>query len=279
MTTYKTLKADVVRGLKRHTYVSSSVPTSGSTTAFTDTARQEPDRFWSLDGANTWVKFGAATGVASVNEGLVRRVTGYSTNSTFVFAPAATASVASGSSYELYKGPHPDTDVGLAINETIRATFPERLVSSVATTHEQEDVRTYAVPSAVANTVTKLKEVRRSVGTINSDYHFTVLREGFDYRTIENNGTLTLQLQYLPTPSLVLTLIGERAASELSADTDTTDEPAAVILAGARHYLALQEGNAELARFWQEKFEQAKKDYAKSTPPRQLRRPHFTVGW
>lgn len=280
MTTFKTLKADALRGMRRHVYASSSVPTGGgTTTAFIDTMRQEPDRFWSLDGADVWVKFGAAAGVASVNEGLVRRVTGFSTNGYFTFGPAVTASVPSGSSFELFKGPHPDNDIGLAINETLRSAFPQRVVSSVATTHEQEDVRTYTVPSAVQNTVTNLKEIRRSVGTINSDYNFQVLRRGFDYELLDTGGAVTLQLQYLPTPSLVLTFVVERPASELSADTDTTDEPLAVVLAGARHYLAIQEGNRELADYWLAKFEEAKKDYNKPTENRDLRRPHFTVGW
>ena len=279
MPTYRVLKEDVLRGMRRHVFVSSSVPTGGNTTLLLDTARQEPDRYWSQDGADTWVKFGTSPGVASVNDGVVRRVTGYSlNNNTITFAPAVTASVASGSEYALFKGPHPDNDVGLAINETLRATYPQRVVSSVATTHEEEDVRSYSVPSAVHNTVRQLKEIRRSVGTINSNYNFRTLRAGFDYELIDISGALTLQLQYLPTPSLVLTFIGEGVASDLSADTDSTNEPLAVILAGARHFLALQEGNAELASYWERKFEEAKKDYAKATPPRDLRIPHIAVG-
>ena len=272
---FSTLKQDVVRGYRRHTFASGTVSSNSSTTAFIDTARTEPTRFWDMDGADTWAKFSTGS-----NNGLVRRVSGYSTNSNFTFGPAVTASLASGDAYALFKGPHPDNDVGLAINETLRATFPARVVSSIATTHEQEDVFTYSVASAVSSAITNLKEIRRSVGTINNDHIFKVLRGGTDFDLIDNAGATTLQLKYRPTPSLVLTLIGERVASELTADADTTDEPPAVILAGARHFLALQEGNAELASYWERKFEEAKKDYAKVTPVRELKRPHFTVeGW
>lgn len=277
--TFRTLKQDVAQGFKRHTYVSSSVPTGGSTTLLLDTNRQEPDRFWSLDGANVWVKF-IGTAAPSLNDGLVRKVTGWSANNnTITFAPAVTASVASGAAYTLFKGAHPDNDIGQAINETLRATFPERVVSTIATTHEQENVRSYTVPSAAVNATTKLRRVERSVGTITSDYHFDTLIEGADYRLVDTGSATLIELQYLPTPSMLLRFTGERVASTLSADTDTTDEPPAVILAGARHFLALQEGNTELATYWERKFEDAKRDYLKSRPATPLKVPYIRAGY
>ena len=277
--TYRQLKFDAVSGYRRHTTaVGSTSSAASTTTAFIDNMRQEPARYWSLDGADVWVKF-LGTTTPSLNDGQVRRITGYSTNSTFVFAPAVTTAPTTGTGYQLFKGPHPDEHVGLAINEALRSSFPERVVSSIATLHEQEDVRTYSVASAVSSPVVQLKEIRRSVGTINSGYNFQVLRLGFDYELIDNAGATTLQLQYLPTPSLVLTFIGERPATELVADADTSDEPPAVILAGARHYLAIQEGNKELAAFWKQRLEEAKKDFDKPTPTRELKRPHFRIGF
>lgn len=270
---YGTLKQNVLQGYKRHTFASGTVTSNSNLTTFIDTSRQEPDRFWSLDGADVWVKFSTGS-----NNGLVRKVTGYSTNSSFVFAPAVTASLASGDGYALFKSAHPDNDIGPAINDSLRFAFPNRVVASVATTHEIDATYTYSVASQVASTVNQLREIRRSVGTINNDHNFTILQRGFDYELLDTGGSLTLQLQYLPVPSTVLTFIGERPAGELAVDTDTTDEPQAVILAGARHFLALQEGNKELASFWGAEYERAKHQYEKSVPPRQLQRPMFHVG-
>lgn len=276
--TFRQTKFDVVAGYRRHTTaVGSTSSAASTTTAFVDTMRQEPARYWSLDGADVWVKF-LGTTTPSLNDGLVRRVTGYSTNSTFVFAPAVTSAPTTGAGYQLFKGPHPDSDVGLAINETIRTTFPQRTQTTVATTNEQDAVRSYSIPSAVFNTVTKLVQIDRSVGTINSDYNFQTLREGLDYNLLDINGAGTLQLLYLPVPSLVLTFTGRAIVGDLVNDTDTTDEPQAVILAGARHYLAIQEGNKELADYWLRKLEEAKKDYVKSEPTREMKRPQFVVG-
>lgn len=275
---FRQLKQDVAQGYKRHTFVSSNTGSNGSTTIMFDTNRQEPDRFWSLDGANVWVKF-LGNSAPSLNDGQVRKVTGYSLgNSSITFAPAVTASVAASCNYHLYKGAHPDNDIGQAINETLRATFPERVVSSIATTHEVEDVRSYTVPSAVVNATTKLRLVERSVGTIASEYDYRPLIEGSDYELVDTGSATLIQIQYLPTPSLLLRFTGERVVSTLSADTDTTDEPLAVVLAGARHFLALQEGNTELATYWERKFEDAKRDYLKARQPTPLKIPYIRAG-
>lgn len=277
--TFRQLKQDVAQGYKRHVFVASNTGSNGSTTIMFDTNRQEPDRFWSLDGSNVWVKF-LGNSAPSLNDGVVRKVTGYSLgNSSITFAPAVTASVAASCNYQLYKGSHPDNDIGQAINETLRATFPERVVSSIATTHEIEDQRSYTVPSAASSTITKLRRVERSVGTTASEYEYNTLVEGIDYRLLDTGGATLIELQYIPTPSMLLRFTGERVASTLSADTDTTDEPPAVILAGARHFLALQEGNTELATYWERKFEDAKRDYLKSRPATPLKVPFIRAGY
>jgi len=271
--TFKTLKEDTLRGYKRHTFVSGTVASTGGNTAFTDVQRTEPDRYWSLDGADNFLKFSTGS-----NNGAVRRVSGYSTNGSFTFSPALTASLAVGDGYALFKGPHPDNDIGLAINEARRTAFPERTVSSVATLNEQDAVYVYTIPSAAQSTVQNLQEIRRSFGTINNDHNYTILRRGFDFDLLDVSGTTRLQLHYLPVPSLILTFIGQGPMADLSADTDTTDEPAEVIIAGARHFLAMQEGNRDLADYWLKKFEDAKKDYSKSVPNKQIKRPIFNVG-
>jgi len=276
MPTYQTLKEDALRGYRPGAFESSSVPTGGgTTTVLLDTARQEPAGTW--DRIDAYIKFGTAPGVASVNNGQVRLITGYSTNSTLTWAPALTASVPSGSNYALSQTFHPDNHVGLAINTTLRDNFPERVVSSVATMNEEEDVRSYSVPSAVSNAITKLVKIERSVGSVSSDWQYRELRDGFDYQLVDYANTTHLQIQYLPVASTVLRLTGRRVASDLSADTDTTDEPVNLILFGARAFLAAQEGDAERLNYWTAKFESAKRDYVKSRPPTPLRKPHFTV--
>ena len=272
---FRTIKQEVLAGYKRHNYASGTVPTQGgSTTIFYDNNRQESDRFWSLDGANTWLKMTASGN----NDGLVRRVTGFSTgNFSLTVAPALTASVASGNTYTLFKGPHPDNDIGQGINETLRSTFPERRVSAVATLNEQEEVRSYTVPTAVMNAVTVLRLVERSVGTTSSEYQYEPLILGQDYKVWDTGGAGRLELQYIPVASQVLRFTGERIVADLSADTDTTDEPLAVILAGARHWLALQEGNKDLASYWERKFEEAKRDYQKRMPAVRLTVPVIKV--
>ena len=277
MPTFQTMKQDVLRGYRQGAYQSSTVPTAGGTTTIlVDSARQEPAGTW--DRIDAYVKFGTGQpGVASVNDAQVRLITGYSTNGSLTFQPPLTASVPSGSSYTLWQTFHPDNDVGLAINTTRRDNFPERIVNTVATTHEQEDVRSYTVPSAVMNTVTKLVKIERSVGTYSSTYQYRELRDHFDYEVLDYSGTGNLQIQYLPVASTVLRLTGRAVAADLSADSDSSDEPVNLILFGSRAFLAAQEGDAERLNYWTAKFEAAKRDYVKSRPPTSLRKPHFTV--
>lgn len=275
---FRTLKQDTMQGYRTGAYVPGTVPgTGGTTTVFVDTNRQEGAGTW--DRITTYVKFGTGTpGVASVNDGQVRAITGYSTNGSLTFAPALTASVPSGSTYALFQVFHPDNDVGLAINSTLRDSFPNRVVSSVATTNEQDAVYDYSVPSAAMNAVTRFVKVERSVGSVSSDWEYRELREGFDYKIIDYAGTAHLQVQYLPVASTVLRWTGQRVASDLTADTDTTDEPPALILAGARMFLAMQDGDKDRIAVWTRKYEEAKKDYLKSRPNEPLKLPHFRVG-
>lgn len=274
---YRTLKQEVLQGYRQGAYRSSTVPTTGGTTTIlADGNRQEPAGTW--DRVDTWIKFDTGQpGVASVNDGQVRLVTGYSTNQTLTWAPALTASVPSGSGYRLFQSFHPDNDIGLAINTTLRDNFPERVVMSVATTHEQADVRSYTVPSAVHGAVAKLVKIERSVGTVSSSYQYRELRAGFDYNVVEYGDTANLQIQYIPVASTVLRLTGVRVASDLSADTDTTDEPENLILFGARMFLASQEGDNEKLSYWTQKFEAAKRDYLKSRQAISTKKPTFRV--
>jgi hypothetical protein len=274
---FRTLKQDVMQGYRPESYAFSTVPTTGgTTTTLVDGGRQEAAGAW--DRVTSYIKFDTGQpGVASVNDGLVRIVTGYSTNGSVTWAPALTASVPSGSGYRLFQAFHPDNVVGLAINTTLRDNFPERVVSSIATINEQDEVRTYAVPSAVSNAITKLVKIERSVGTTSSSYQYRELRDHFDYEIVDYADTTNLQIQYIPVASTVLRLTGVRVASGLSADTDTTDEPPNLILFGSRALLAAQEGDQERIAYWTRKFEDAKRDYAKSRKPTPLRTPHFWV--
>ena len=275
--TYRTFKEDVVRGYRIGAYASSTVPTQGgTTTVLADGNRREAAGHW--DRVDTWIKFDTGQpGVASVNDSAVRLITGYSTNQTITWAPALTVSVPSGSGYRLFQSFHPDNDAGLAINTTLRANFPERVVYAVATMNEETDVRSYAIASAVFNTITKLVKIERSVGSLVSEWQYRTLREGHDYTVVDYAGTGRLMVQYLPEASRVLRLTAERASQELTADTDTTDEPPNLVLSGARAFLAAQEGDKERLAYWTQRHEQDKRDYVKNRPAQALAKPHFKV--
>ena len=151
------------------------------------------------------------------------------------------------------------------------------MVNTVATINEQDDVRSYTVPSAVSNAITKLVKIERSVGTTSSTYQYRELRDGFDYELVDYSDTMNLQIQYIPVASTVLRLTGRAVAADMVNDSDTTDEPPEVILAGARHFLAIQAGDKDRAAIWAQRYEAAKHDYVKRRPPTPLRRPHFRV--
>ena len=275
-TTLLTLKEDSVRGYRLRSLVQGTVPSPGNTTLFYDNNRQEPAG--TFDRVDAFVKFTNGLGVASVNLNVVRRVTGFSTgNYTVTFAPAVTASVPSGTTYDVFTSFDPDNDVRLAINSALRDMAPERMVNQVATTVEVASQGYVSVPSAAHNAVTQFTKLERSVGTLFSDWNWETLIEGIDFKRVDYAGALVVELQYVAVASMGLRFTGTRPASELTNDTDTTDEPSSLIVLGARKYLALAEGDAAAAAAWGREFEAAKVDYYKNQPPKRLVVPHFFI--
>ena len=275
---FLSLKQEVARGYRLRALTQGTVPTGGNTTLFLDSNRQEPAG--EFDRVDAFIKFTNGLGVASVNQYAVRRITGFSTgNQTLTFAPALTASVPSGTTYDIYKNFDPDTDHELAINSSIRDQFGARAVYTVATTVEpNDDTHRVTVPSAAGNTMTRLIKVERAVGSADSDYHWDELEEHLEYRIVNHQGALTMELQYPTVASTVLRLTGMRPSSELSADTDLTEEPAHLIVLGARKYLALQEGDKAGIELWGRELEKAKTAYYMERETETLTVPRFRVG-
>ena len=275
--TLLTLKQETARGYKLRLLTQGTTTTGGSTTLFTDTVRQEPGGEY--DRVDAYVKFTNGLGVASVNQYLVRPITGFSTgNQTITFAPALVASVPSGTTYDIYKNFHPETDLELAINSSLREQFGPRPVYSIATTIEVADVRLISVPSAAGNTMTRLVKVERPVGSTNTDWAWRELARESDYHVTDNNGSLSIEIQYPSVASTILRMTGQRATTELAADTDTTEEPAHIIVLGARKYLALQEGDKAGIERWGRELALALQDYYKSRPAESLSVPRISVG-
>ena len=276
-TSFLTLKQETARGYRLRLLTQGTVPTGGNTTLFVDTSRREPDG--EFDRVDAFLKFTNGLGVASVNLYAVRPITGFSTgNQSITFAPGVTASVPSGATYDIYKNFGPDDDLELAINSTLRDQFASRPVYSIATTVEVLDVRAVSVPSAAGNAMTKLVKVERPVGSLDSDWHWNPLIAGLDYRLIDNAGAQTIELQYPSVASTILRMTGLRASPEMAADTDTTDEPAHLIVLGARKFLALQEGDKGAVELWGRELEKARADYFRSRPNQSLNVPRITVG-
>lgn len=277
-TTLLSLKQQVARGYRLRLLTQGTVPTGGNTTLFLDGNRQEPAG--EFDRVDSYVKFTNGLGLASVNLYTVRPVTGFSTgNQTITFAPALVASVPSGTTYDIYKNFHPDNDLTQAVNESLRDQFGARVVYSVATTLEpSDDTRAVSVPSAAGNTVTRLLKVERPVASTNTDWNWSVLMRDSDYHVVDNNGSLTIELLYPSVASTILRLTGVRADAELSADTDTTEEPAHLIVLGARKFLALQEGDTNAVDRWGRELANAQRDYYKSRPSEMLTIPRIWVG-
>lgn len=272
MATFLKLKQDALQGYKPRTLVQGTVPTQGgTTTVFYDNSRQEPQGTW--DRVDAYLRLTSGT-----NNGLERRVTGWSAgNSSLAFAPAVTASVPSGATYDLYMTFN-DSDQGLAVNSALRDMAPERVIQSVATAAETQDARFLSVPSAAYNAIAKLTKVERSVGTTNSDYNYEEKVEGYDYRAVPNNdGTLRLETGWIQASGHLLRFTYQRPVAELSANTDTTDEPPSLIVLGARKYLALQEGDQVGVERWGREFESAKSDYYKERRSKRLKIPWISV--
>lgn len=274
------LKQQVLTGNRQRMLAQGTVSTPGTTTLFIDPFRTEPDGEW--DRVDTYVKFTNGLGVASVNQYATRRITGFSAmpsgNYSLTFQPPMTASVPSGATYDLYKV-NPDLDLPLSINSAIRDMFGARSVYTVATALEPATGRTVTVPSAVGNTITRLVKVERPMPSMYlTNYTMAPLSEGTDYNVTDNQGSLSLTLNYLPVPSTILTLTGERPSAELSADTDITEEPAHLIVLGARKFLALQDGDSPGVERWGRELEKAKRDYFRYRQPESTNVPRFGVG-
>ena len=252
-----------------------TVPTSGNTTLFVDTNRLEPDG--EFDRVDAFIKFTVGS-----NNGAVRRITGFSTgNTSITFAPAVTASVSSGTTYDIFKNYDPDTDVRLAVNSGIRDLWGARNVYTVASSVEPAGLTTHqiTVPSAAGNTMTQFLKLERPVGSINTDYRWEELRRGMDYEVLDDSGTLSVLLKYVTVASTVLRFTGVRPASDLTNDTDTTEEPAHLILLAARKFLALQkpDGQAEVEK-WGRELQNAKDAYYRPKESESLSVPRFRVG-
>ena len=277
-TTFLTLKQDVARGYRLRLLTQGTVPAAGGTTTlFTDTSRQEPAGEY--DRVDSYVKFTNGLGLASVNLNVVRAVTGFSAgNQSITYAPATTASVPSGTTYDIYKNFHPDYDLETAINASLRENFATSPVYTVATTHEVVDVRRISVPSAAGNTNTRLLTVERAVGSTDSDWHWNPLILDTHYHVVNDGGVLSIEIQYPSVASTLLRFTGMRSGTELVADTDTTNESPHLIVLGARKFLALQEGDRAAIERWGRELTLAQKDYYSSRPARSSSVPRITVG-
>lgn len=270
MPTYLTIKQQALQGYNPRQMVTGTTATAGTTTIIPDTNRQEPQGEW--DRVDSWLKI---TSVGS-NNGLERRVTGFSAGISITVAPALLASVGSGSTYQLVKT-FTDSDVGLAVNSALRDLFPDRIIESVWSAGETSGAYTMTVPSAAANAIAGITRIGRAVASTNSASDYTPLFDGQDYTIDEVNGVATLITAYAQASGASLKFHYRRPVGELSADTDVTDEPMSLILAGARKWLALFEGDdATLTRMGRE-FEGAKHDYAKDRSATRIKTPIFGV--
>jgi hypothetical protein len=284
LTTLRSLRATAAQGYRlRWSVPSASVPTGGTlntTTSLFDPSRTESEGAW--DRVESWVLFTSGT-----NNNQVRQISGFSAlgvNALQWTNPLA-ASVASGDSYQLFLSARPN-DWDLAINSALRDMSPERLITAVATAAEPDGTlgtHWMAVPSVVNNTISNFIKVERSVGTLVSDFNYQTLIQDVDYTLVPvttgsgSDGTLRLEFRYQPTLNTLLRFWYERRVTELSADTDDTAEPAAVILTGARKWMALQEGDEAAYQRWTKEHELAKRDYLAPADVVPLRKPVINV--
>jgi hypothetical protein len=269
MATFESLKVDALRGYRERQMVTGTVG-SFSTTFIQDTTnRTEPDG--EFDRVDSYIKM---TG-SGPNLGTERRITGWSSgNSTVSFA--AVPSLAVGLPYRITKT-FTDAEQGLAVNSALRDSFPNRIIESFATAAETQDSYRLAVPSAAAGPQAELVRVERSVGTTGSDYNFDILEDGTDYVIEQNGGLTTLILANIGASGYMNRFVYRRPAAELVADTDTTDEPAHLIVLGARKFLALAEGDAQSAEAWSQMEAIAKQSWTKNRAARVIKYPHINV--
>ncbi len=274
------IKQAALRGYRSRQFVSGTI-TSATTSWFIDTARQEPQgEFESVDSFVKWT-----SGVAIGSES---RVMGWSPgNSSIAFAPSvASGAINASTNYQIAKT-FQDADMVLNVNSALRDMAPERRIQSFATTNEIGGIQTLSVPSAAGNAIADIIRVDRSFGTTNSLYDFRQIYEGSDYMVdidgLNANPMLTLRLSYPAASGNIVRFHYRRPATELTADTDSTDEPMSLILAGTKKWMAEQEGDDTLARKYQAEFESAKKDYIKNLPVKTTKVPRIGLvgygGW
>lgn len=248
VTTLRSLREEVARGFGVRTFVEGSTPTLGTGSILPDWSRLEPDG--EFDGIDAFILFTSGS-----NDGVVRRVTGFSTGNSLQFGPSLSAAVPSGQSYQVFKTYHPTEDYNVAINDAL-AELGARRVVRVGTTSEVTDQRRLAVPSAIANAGAIVK-IERSVGTTGSPWQYEELFEGYHFRFVRSTPTAGdvqqwLELMYPPVQDTIIRFTYESEVPRLVADTDATYESAALIKALARKYLDLARGNADGAKVWSE---------------------------
>ena len=267
-TTYLSLKQDALRGYKIRQYVSGTVA-SYTTTWMQDLARLEPQG--EFDRVDSWLRF--TSGPANTTE---VRVTGFSAgNQSIVFAPSV-ASLNASTGYYIAKT-FSDADVKLAMNSAVRDMFQERIVQSFATAAETDGQYWMSIPSAAFNAEADLLKIDRSFGTTNSAYDYVQLFDMIDYRIDDANDVGTLVTSYAGVSGTNVRFHYRRPLNEFVADTDLTDEPPALILAGTKMWLAIQENDtAQIATFGK-LFEMAKVDYSKSRTVKTLSLPRIVV--
>ena len=270
-TTFLQIKKDSLRGYKVRQYVDGTVA-SYTTTWMYDSARQEPQG--EFDRVDSWLRF--TSGPANTTE---VRVTGFSAgNQSLLFAPSV-ASLNASTSYYIAKT-FADADVKLAANSAMRNAFPKRVIQSFATAAEVDGAYNMSVPSAAFNALADLIKIDRSIGTTNSPYNYKELFEGRDYRVDEANDIGTIITAYAGVSGTNVRFHYRRPAAEFVADTDLTDEPVALILAGTKMWLATQENDPAQIAMYEKQFELAKADYAKNRPAVAVQTPRIVVrGW
>lgn len=268
MTSFLTLKQDSLRGYKLRQLVTGTVA-SYTTTWVQDLSRQEPQG--EFDRVDSFLRF-----TSGPPNGTEVRITGFSAgNQSLLFAPSV-ASINASVNYYIAKS-FADADVKLAMNSAMRSTFPERVIESFATAAEVDGAYTISVPSAASNAIANLVKVDRSVGTANSPYDYQELFQNSDYRIDEANGTAIMVTAYAGVSGTNLRFHYRRPVNEFANDTDTTDEPAALILAGTKMWLAIQENDPTQIQLFEKQFELAKQDYIKNRSPRDITTPHISV--
>lgn len=262
------IKQDSLRGYRSRQFVTGTVA-SFNTTMIRDETRQEPQG--EFERVDSFIRF-----TSSAANGSEARVMGWSPgNSTILFAPSVPSLNAS-TNYQITKTFN-NADANLAVNSALRDMAAERRIQSFATANETGDQQWLSVPSAAGNAISQIVRIDRSWGTTSSPFQFRELYEGSDYQMDINSGTYTMRLAYPAVSGNLVRFHYRRPAAELSVDTDSTDEPMSLILAGTKKWLAEQEGDDTLAKKYQSEFESAKMDYVKSQPVYTIQVPRMGV--